>query len=389
MQNQQSLYEDATILKLMRNRFLMDLVFTEGDNKYNVKGIFSDLNMNPSFSFPALALMEPSGFFPNEHEKRKYMEQIMDYLQQYVAVDSVIFMDDEGRIGVLFSWISKDFIESVQSKLNNEFPIHMNIGVGNPCNSLVNIHVTYQQALDALQHKFYKGVGTISYYSELGHYQELQKYPIEKEKELFQCIKHADSFIEVEKAVHYFYNYILKNGLLESKSIYELTIRLLVGIEKRAHAENGDITIYNHLEIISIMNMETLQDIKEYVSQQLIILHEILAYNDNHRSVIKKALQYMERECQHATLQTVADKVYMTPTYLSSLFKINTGHTFIAKLTQIRIEKAKEMLKRTHLKNYEVAEMVGYKDSRYFSQIFKKKVGVTPSEFRELVESAG
>ncbi|MBW4839464.1 MAG: helix-turn-helix transcriptional regulator, partial [Paenibacillaceae bacterium] len=81
--------------------------------------------------------------------------------------------------------------------------------------------------------------------------------------------------------------------------------------------------------------------------------------------------------------QSVAQKVYMTPTYLSMLFRANTGKTFIEHLTDIRIDKAKDMLRTTHYKNYEVAEKVGYQDSRYFSQIFKKKVGVSPSEYRE------
>jgi two-component system response regulator YesN len=93
----------------------------------------------------------------------------------------------------------------------------------------------------------------------------------------------------------------------------------------------------------------------------------------------------MEQECSQASLQNVAQQVYMTPTYLSLLFKLNTGKTFIEHLTDIRIEKAKDMLKSTHFKNYEVAEKVGYQDSRYFSQIFKKKVGLSPSEYRESV----
>ena len=99
--------------------------------------------------------------------------------------------------------------------------------------------------------------------------------------------------------------------------------------------------------------------------------------------MIKQTIEYMKRDFEGATLYNTAEKVHMTPTYLSALFKNSTGKTFIEQLTDIRIEKAKQMLKGTCLRNYEVAEKVGYKDPRYFSQIFKKKVGLSPSEYRE------
>jgi YesN/AraC family two-component response regulator len=94
----------------------------------------------------------------------------------------------------------------------------------------------------------------------------------------------------------------------------------------------------------------------------------------------------MEQECRDASLDKMARKVYMTPSYLSMLFKVNTGKTFIEQLTDIRIDKAKDMLKNTCMRNYEVAEQVGYQDSRYFSQLFKKRVGLSPSQYRELQE---
>jgi two-component system response regulator YesN len=386
MQNQGILFEESVILKLMRNYYLMDLVSNEGDRQHNLKDNLSYLNLNPSFTFPALAVVDPSGFFPDEHEKRKYMEHIIDYLQQHVGDSSVVFMDEEGRVGILFSWVSKDFIEAIHNELNHQFSHPVNIGVGKPCSRLTDVHHSYHQALLALQGKFYKGIGQIVYYRELDKYQELHKYPVAKEKELFEFIKSVEDCAEIEKAVDDFYQHILQNGLIDSKYIYELTIRLLLGMEKRVLTDSDDVSAYNRFRIMSIMKMETLQEIKGYVSEHLKKFHEVIALNDNRLSIIKKTIQYMEQECQNVSLYSVAQKVYVTPTYLSSLFKMNTGKTFIAQLTDIRAEKAKDLLKNTHLKNYEVAERVGYKDSRYFSQIFKKKVGVTPSEYRETVE---
>jgi two-component system response regulator YesN len=65
------------------------------------------------------------------------------------------------------------------------------------------------------------------------------------------------------------------------------------------------------------------------------------------------------------------------------MFKRETGKNFVDYLNDIRIEKAKELLKDISLKTYEVAEKVGIPDAHYFSRLFKKYVGITPTEFRE------
>jgi two-component system, response regulator YesN len=131
--------------------------------------------------------------------------------------------------------------------------------------------------------------------------------------------------------------------------------------------------------------METLQEIKSSLTTYLMDLNRIIIEKNicKNSSLIKETLGYMEQDCRYANLDRIAKKVFITPTYLSLLFKIHTGKTFIEQLTDIRIDKAKYLLRSTHLKHYEVADRVGYQDSRYFSQIFKKKVGLSPTDYRE------
>ncbi|MNG05374.1 HTH-type transcriptional regulator YesS [compost metagenome] len=132
------------------------------------------------------------------------------------------------------------------------------------------------------------------------------------------------------------------------------------------------------------MQLHTLEQMKESVREAIKGMGGTSYTSDSmNRNLIKKAITLMEEEYDRASLHYVADKVFITPAYLSALFKSKMGITFIEHLTCIRISKAKKLLKQTHLKNYEVAERVGYQDSRYFSQIFKKKVGLSPSGFRD------
>ncbi|WP_162515348.1 response regulator [Paenibacillus pinistramenti] len=83
-------------------------------------------------------------------------------------------------------------------------------------------------------------------------------------------------------------------------------------------------------------------------------------------------------------LSRLADAVYLTPSYLSKLFRTETGETITDYIISVRIERAKELLlKEPGLKTYEVGEQVGYADPAYFNKVFKKMAGCTPKEYRE------
>jgi len=85
-------------------------------------------------------------------------------------------------------------------------------------------------------------------------------------------------------------------------------------------------------------------------------------------------------------LQRLADEVFLTPSYLSKLFKTETGETITDYIISVRIEQAKEwLIRQPALKTYEIGERVGYPDPTYFNKVFKKVVGLTPKEYRERV----
>lgn len=90
-----------------------------------------------------------------------------------------------------------------------------------------------------------------------------------------------------------------------------------------------------------------------------------------------------EHYAEEISLHEVASLLHMSEGHFCRLFKKQTGRNFLEHLTQFRIEKAKPLLRDLRLKMYEVAEKVGYKDSRYFSQIYRKVTGETPSDYRK------
>lgn len=98
---------------------------------------------------------------------------------------------------------------------------------------------------------------------------------------------------------------------------------------------------------------------------------------------IRKAIEYIyENLAETITLATVADHIHMNASYLSHLFKQETGENFLDFVTLKRIEKAKQLLTDMQLKNYELAERVGFTNYPHFCTVFKRVTGMTPNEYR-------
>lgn len=378
------LTHDADYWTMVRDRVLGDWLARNGADKRE-RGIteqLARLGISPRYTFPAVALFEPGNRGEASCGNAGALRVALDKL---LPPGAVSFAIGDGQIGLLFSWVTSGWVESLHRKLGDALGARPTVGVGKPCNRLSDAWISYSQAESALRHQFYRGDGEVIHFAEVPPFQSLQAYPLQKEKELFERTMKAEEPSEIAKAVSDFYRSLLREGPIAVDHVYELTIRLLAGAEKRMLHDTKTPNVQIRHEMMSVAKLDTLRQVESFVSQYLADLKSEIRYleKESHRSIIQKTIRYMESECQHATLDSVARRVYMTPTYLSMLFRVNTGKTFIEQLTDIRINKAKEMLKSTYLKNYEVAEKVGYRDSRYFSQIFKKKVGLSPSEYRE------
>ncbi|TDF99799.1 response regulator transcription factor [Paenibacillus piri] len=102
--------------------------------------------------------------------------------------------------------------------------------------------------------------------------------------------------------------------------------------------------------------------------------------------VIRDVIDYLNVNFRHdISLADAANHVYLNRSYLSYLFVQETGRNFSDFLTDLRMDKAKELFRNTALKNYEIADEVGYRDFRHFGQMFKRHTGMTPSEYRKVV----
>jgi two-component system response regulator YesN len=144
------------------------------------------------------------------------------------------------------------------------------------------------------------------------------------------------------------------------------------------------------LPLEGISRFRTLDQLKQWLLQviqsiiELKTLHNIPAKND----LISDVKEYISQNFgQNLSLAVLANRFFINPFYLSQLFKEKAGETYLNYVMKVRINKAKELLKTTHLKIAEVCESVGYTDTKYFSKLFEKLTGCKPSEYKSMTKS--
>ena len=134
-------------------------------------------------------------------------------------------------------------------------------------------------------------------------------------------------------------------------------------------------------------NMESAIAYAEKMISQAITIRDQNSGNKN-RSILKTAVDFIDSHYmdEDISLNTVANVANVSANHFSALFSQNMEQTFIEYLTSLRMNKAKELLRCTGMRSSEIAGEIGYKDAHYFSYLFKKTQGMTPSDYRKARE---
>ena len=171
--------------------------------------------------------------------------------------------------------------------------------------------------------------------------------------------------------------YVLVEALLSAVSLMES-----IGLSRDDISEKlGELTD-------PVRYNESVDTAKGYVRRLLTVMLEYRNKLSDQRysDIIEKAQDYIRENYQNddMSLQTVSSHVNVSSNHFSAIFRKETGSTFIDYLTNVRMEKAKDMLVTTSMKTSDVGFEVGYRDPHYFSYIFKKTQGMSPKEYRRL-----
>lgn len=277
----------------------------------------------------------------------------------------------------------REFLMKLKQLLYNKYAIIVSIGVGNVVNRSDGLKSSYQNALKALDMIHFFGTDFVIFYDSI-YVTQNNIFPSEIEKEIIEAIKNQDIKQCNRKVDEFFYasheenggSGIIKNAIAILLSLYHFTI---------TSGYQADVIFGRPLELMEqIHKSKDAEDLSRKIKAQCNWIIEQGSDHLTENHFVNAAILFMRRNFhKDLNLSMVAEEIFITPGYLSTLFKQALGDNFINYLNRLRIEKACELLKDVRLKNFEIAYQVGFQDEKYFSKVFKKIMGVSPNQYKK------
>lgn len=282
--------------------------------------------------------------------------------------------------------------EKIKNSLHRAIDISISAGLGRIYPSVRDVAASYQEAVKALNYRLVYGNNTVLYIDHVELKDDMLTLPVNDLNELLRRIqdtlwtgksqevmllirKKIDELVSVRSIPYYYIQQVfcqLLSALL--RTLYEMNITPEEIYGKPVH-------LYGE-----IFKKHTLDEIASWyenlVERTCKVINEKKALRVG--SVINSAVEYIKKNSnKDLSLSEVAEHVNLNPSYLSRLFKEETGIPFVEYVRNIKVDLAKELLRFSSKKIYEICESLGYQNVQYFSTVFKNVTGITPIEYKK------
>jgi len=339
-----------------------------GDNNDKEKElvIFSVLNITNE-----IVSSNNRGFTTRLNEKRLVI--IMIYNNEW----------SRSQIYNSYKWLFYLVIDNLKKYLGYS----VTIGVGQVVCGISNIRDSFLNASKAVKAKLLHGTGRIIRYEDITENSwKLQELYAENEKKLLEFIEEFDS--------RNVFDYIdsLHKTIRSDNYSYEDVISLCYKLVLLAKNELNQVSRENfatgtEIELLEkIRSFEHLDELMEWVKKFYSYAFDAVKSHSQKKYsyIVSRVIEYIETNyMKKIELAFLAEKLYISANYLSTLFKKETGVTFKTYLTRFRLEKARKLLLEPHYKIYQIANAIGYENEEYLCRLFKNYYGVTCKEFRD------
>lgn len=342
--------------------------FDEGNDKLADLARVAEINTN--FNALSVLMIIPKNFIKNENFLSAFVEMTLNTCRNLLGdkVQPLIFDSERGGFfhwGLLLDGDKKEIAERLQSFAKLYFNLELKIFISPPEKNLDDLSRQWQKIYDARADSFYLDEKIIL----VEKLEPLEiKFPDDLKifgRELIEALSYTD---EDFSAV--------------LKTFREKFLRA------RLHPEILSMFISEIFESEQNLLPNPLQaeNFSEWFSQLEKFLQELRGRQGKEylHPAIRLALKYIEAHYREDISQSdVAEAVYLTPSYFSTLFKKSFGKGFSDYLTELRIERVKERLTTSSEKIKDIAAAEGFRDPQYFVKIFKRLTNLTPSQYRE------
>ncbi len=316
-------------------------------------------------------------FFPSYFLKWSFGE--------YVLVYSMDKETDE-EITELTDTMCSTIIEMIKKYMN----LDASIGISNIFSGYQKLPEAFKQANEAISDMFFSGYGRAFYYnSECSNAaaRTEAEFGIDLKEELPKAISLFD-ISGINNIFQTLQNNINGNSI-EKSSIYNLCTQMfcLCNIHMGDQWQSFKKKIDNdEFKIDTIYSMRTISEITEWLSNYCSRIVEYMdeCKRDDKHVMIVKAKNFIVENCERAlNLKEVADHLIISEGYLSGLFHKYTGMCFTEYVNVVKIERAQQFIRQGQYKIYEISYMLGFDNACYFSKVFKKMTGFTPTEYQQ------
>lgn len=280
----------------------------------------------------------------------------------------------------------KSICEKIQFESKKLFKLDITIGIGSKVKALDELYMSWKDALAGIEHRYTIGKRHIITIEEIKRsYKTIPEYE-EHINSILSAIKTGDQK-EISNQMDRI-EFVMKNSNLPKPKLTMYILQLAARVNSFIASSENDISACLRAnEVISeeIEKSDNIEHTMNYLKEYFIYISEHFdIYKDSSgKKIAFMALDYIEKYYKNYDigLNSVCTHLCISPSHFSKIFKTNTGETFVEALTKKRMLKAKELLENTSLKNYEIADKVGFNDPHYFSISFKKATGMTPKEY--------
>ncbi|WP_035346960.1 response regulator [Alkalihalobacillus hemicellulosilyticus] len=271
-------------------------------------------------------------------------------------------------------------------KLQKKLAHPIRFGISNLEMELSNVLRVYEQVSDLLTEGRSENTLLFSVQIQRSKKKELS-YPKEAEAQLRQVIMAGDDSL-LQETVDQLFLMWQEQGVILEQVLYtcrEMELMLKSRIKELTSSSKMAQVTFHLQERVDLQIVNSMSAMKRLFIGDLRCLLQCITHHEGENWMMVQIQDYINKHFQlDLKASDIAEKHFITPNYFSVLFKQETGKSFSEYVNSLRIRKASELLSETSNKVFEIAEYVGYKEYKYFVQVFKKHVGVTPTQFRRM-----